>query len=210
MGNQWFDPTFADMDKHPNLQRPEAFSQFTDLMVAHAFFERDPIKKRAWGWKSTLNYLYLRTLSRAYPEMKYVHIIRSPYDLAFGTKFEQMRRYASVVGSSKGFLEWWIRANRRALQAAREVLPIRWHIVFFEDLCEDPFGEVRRLAEFMAIGSEGAQIAKATSLVKDPGTIGRAANRVLTVTGEQARSIYAYGYSRSFKGRDKNHARIPE
>lgn len=205
--NHWFDPRMHAMDREPEaLWRPRLAS-FNALMRSAAFAasRHDPASVRGWGWKSTLNYLFLEQLAKTYRRVRYIHILRNPYDLAYGHIYDQFNRYRSVVGIGGGaaggprwrelWTDWWLRANRRAIAAARKVAPGRNGIVVFEVLCADPRATVERIRDLAGLRSSEDQVARAVALVRTPSTIGRSRGKDLSyLRVDQIDAIRKLGY----------------
>ena len=106
-----------------------------------------------WGWKEPNTHLYLEFLAKQYPGLRYIHTIRHGMDMAFSRTRGQLHQWAPFFDLTvpeaepeipATFLEFWIRANRRALALGEELGPERFHLLNFDRMCTAPREEAAR------------------------------------------------------------------
>lgn len=91
----------------------------------------DPGAYRAWGWKEPNTHIHLEALTRAFPDLKYVLLIRHGLDMAFSPNRSQLRRWGRRSGVATpesdaqvpaAALRYWVRANRQAVDRGERLL----------------------------------------------------------------------------------------
>lgn len=138
-----------------------------------------PTDALGWGWKNPSNHVYLEDLARAYPRLRYIHIIRNGLDLVANPKlFAQLDSWGPLLGvdppadrgldSSRQALRYWIAANRRALALARRLLGDRHLVLRYESICRQPRQAVAEVASFLDISPTPDLEARFASLVERP------------------------------------------
>jgi hypothetical protein len=141
--------------------------------------EDDPQKWRKWGWKSPRSIYLLPFYHAAMPAMQFIHVVRDGRDMAFSTNQHQLRDHGDVVlrdlpantSAPVRAMALWSRINLRAAEFCERVLPERYLVVRFEDLCFEPATIVDKLLRF--VGGEGDAAAIAAREVAPPSSIGR-------------------------------------
>ncbi|MGH8936849.1 MAG: sulfotransferase family protein [Acidimicrobiia bacterium] len=133
-----------------------------------------------WGFKEPNTHVYLDQLARHFPTMRYVHVIRNGLEIATSGNQGQFLTWRSTFGLSLpkdhrdlpgAALEFWAKANRRALALGSERLGDRFLLVRYEGLSREPEKEVRRLLEF-AQPAGGADAGRLAALVRPSGRSG--------------------------------------
>jgi hypothetical protein len=109
-----------------------------------------------WGWKDPRTCLTLPFWQQLLPEMRYVICLRNPVDVA---RSLEHRDCLSAELSFKLWLTYVSTALRHSDGKARLV-------IFYEDLMDDAFRELRRLAEFLG-KAERAKLREAQEAVQD-------------------------------------------
>ena len=159
---------------------------------------------RGWGWKEPNTYLYLNFLGAHYPGLKYIHTIRHGLDMAFSKTLGQLRHWAFFFDLDVPereedippvFLEFWIRANRRALAMGRALGPDRFHLLDFDRMCSDPLAEVEALTRFLGVELSADTAAKLAALPRTPSSRGRYRQHGLDAfTDEQIAAVRELGF----------------
>ncbi len=158
-----------------------ALHEFEKLLIARRSVAAST---RPSGWKVPGTFLWLRELAAFFPELRYVHLIRSGLDMAYSSNQAQVPYWAERLGVDvardeegrilpRVMLEVWLRGNDHTLRTAAEHLPDRMLVVRYEDLCGDPATEIRRLFAFLAMEPSESQIESMAKLVEPPTSIGR-------------------------------------
>jgi hypothetical protein len=130
-----------------------------------------------WGWKEPNTHLFLDQLASAIPGLRYVHVIRNGLDMAFSRNQQQLHNWGRLFGIRVprstaelplASLEYWLRANRRAIALGRQLLDERFLLFNFDEFCADRPGGVRRIASFAGAEPQVGEIDRLASLVKPP------------------------------------------
>jgi len=112
---------------------------------------------RRWGFKLPGSMLMLNVLLDAYPQMKFVHVVRDGRDMALSGNQKMMTHYAALFGIEQEYslersFELWRRMNTWARElytrrmAAGDVLAVQ-----FEALCRNPREQIDRLVAFAGL-----------------------------------------------------------
>ena len=137
-------------------------------------------KYAGWGWKEPNTHIFLPQIATAIPNMKYVHVIRNGLDMAVSKNQQQLRNWGKFIGvaaengisAASRSLEYWIAANRRAIDICEQLFRDRYFIVNYDEFCTDPFEGVERITEFLGVPITANKIGDLARQVS-PRTIGR-------------------------------------
>jgi len=77
-------------------------------------------------------------------------------------------------------LKYWIKANRRVLQAGNEIGPDKFLLVDFDELCSAPESEAQRINSFLEFCPDRATYQKVLSIPHQPRSMGRYKNHDLS------------------------------
>lgn len=166
---------------------------------------------RGWGWKEPNAFIYLESLSRFYPDMKYIHLIRHGLDMAWSNR-HQFRFWASFFGLEQqpGWedyplpvkkLKYWLKANTFAVETGRELLGNRFLALRLDELCHQPEKTIDRLLEFLDTGNDmervesSETIRRLYSIPRVPLSMGRYKQHSLDIfTSEQLDGVRSWGF----------------
>jgi Sulfotransferase family len=158
----------------------------------------------AWGWKEPNSHIYVEHLYRHFNgHLRYLHVIRNGLDMAYSTNQWQVHTWGWLFGidpdatvTVSTALDYWIRANKGAVELASALLGDGFLLVNFDDLCADPAGGVRRIVEFLAIDTSPLLLAQLTGMPKRPASSGRWRRTGLSpFTRQQVSEVTALGFS---------------
>lgn len=133
-----------------------------------------------WGWKLPRSLYALPLIKRHFPKFRFVHMLRDGRDLALSANdFQYRLHHAALTGrdgdSEAMRLQMWAQVNCEAAGwAAANLPPDRYHLLRFEDLCDNPTAELTGLFRWLGIT---AQIAPLAATIKRPPTLGRFAGK---------------------------------
>jgi hypothetical protein len=165
----------------------------------HSDFENHRTSQRNWFWKVPTTFFFLEYLAEYFPRMRYVHVIRHGLDMTFSKNARQVVKWAGFFGIpfappkipkahlrywikvnqrirpelSRARLQYWIRANQYAVAQAERLLPDRYLLLRFDDLCREPDKTLPKLAEFLEVPPPTLDLRKLHRLIKVPSTVGR-------------------------------------
>lgn len=147
--------------------------------LRRAVVETRPTHPGRWGWKEPNTHIALDSLIQVLPKMQYIHVIRNGLDMAFADKQHQPFLWGSALfGMPKKpidprySLEYWCKANRRAIQIGDE-MGDRFFLLNFDDLCASPEQNLTKLLKFLDVNLESDTFDTLVELVQPPDSIGR-------------------------------------
>jgi hypothetical protein len=131
------------------------------------------------GWKVPGTHLWLEELASYFPQLQYVHVIRHGLDMAYSGNQRQLRVWGHLLGLEASFdtdnraapadaLEFWLRANEAAIDRADRLLNGRFFLLRFEELCDRPARELRRLLDFLGIQASDGMLAELAAKIRSP------------------------------------------
>ncbi len=145
---------------------------------AETFLSRVSSRQRGqpYGWKEPNTSVIIDRLLEIHPDLRYIHFIRHPLDMAFSTNQMQLENWGPVLLNRDVALEphqsltYWCAAHRR-MKAVMQRWPERTISVDFDDFCTDPQMQSVRVANFLDAAIPDHLHAKLRDLV-DPGRRG--------------------------------------
>jgi hypothetical protein len=176
-----------------------------DRFIRETFLLRKRLHSaRGWGWKEPISWFYLDHLSDYFSRMRYVHVLRNGYDMIYSEnqlQFQYWRRMLCAAISPdplfrpRDILNFWIKANQRALSMCERRLKGRFLVLKFEELCKNPVQEVARIADFLCVTLSPGKIQDLSLLVKPRLSLNRykAEDRTL-IPDEMIRQVADLGY----------------
>lgn len=150
----------------------------------------DKSKYIGWGWKEPITHIYVEYLREHFKELKFIHVIRNGLDMAYSKNKAQLRSWGWFFGVDipnsakllpKAALEYWIKANLRAIAIGEEMGDEKFLLVNFDNLCVSPESEVKRILSFLQIETSGAEFSSLCMLPKKPKSCGRYKQKDLSI-----------------------------
>jgi len=165
----------------------------------------DEQAERDWGWKEPNTHMYLEHINDYFDGIKYVHVIRHGLDMVFSRNQFQFLSWGELFGLPRSgpaamfpraVLEYWIRANRRAIASGEQFYGDRFMLLRFEDLCASPEEQIGRLAAFLGRRVESTELRRMAAAVHRPKSIMRYKCQELDIfTEEQLAAVEEFGFS---------------
>lgn len=156
-----------------------------EIQMSHDFHKNNE-KHIRWGWKIPGNYFILKYLKTQYQDMKYIHIIRNGFDMAFSKNQNQLFNWGAYYGIDKdkqpipkAAFRFWYAANKTAIAEGKELLKDNFLLIKFEELCLNPEKVISRILDF--INFEKSNLNELLKLVEPPNTINRHKKHDLTI-----------------------------
>jgi sulfotransferase family protein len=157
----------------------------------------------AWGWKEPRSIYLLPFFDSELPGLRFVHVVRDGRDMAFSTNQNQLRKHGSTAlgpdwddapDPVRSIALWsWI--NHRAADYGERELGDRYLRLRFEDLCDRPRYEIRRLLAFLELDGDVDALAREVQ----PPAIGRWRTQPPEVVDELERAaghaLSRFGYA---------------
>jgi hypothetical protein len=147
-----------------------------------------------WGWKEPNSHIYIDYLDKYFERLKFIHVIRHGLDIAYSSNKLQLFNWGpffnvDVPHSAKllpeAALEYWIRANRRAIALGEWLGCDKFLLIDFDKLCSSPRTEIERLITFLELDPRKLDIDSLCSIPKAPGSIGRYKQHDLSVFNQE-------------------------
>jgi hypothetical protein len=134
-------------DRHGPFQPHLAF-----IMAVHGARHDSQVgvSKKYWVDKTPLNECYVARLQAAFPEAKFIHMVRDPRAIFASRK----KLYLDIFGTSSRALRFVYKIGkslRLALQNQAQLGQAAYHIVRYEDVLRDLSGEMASLRTFLGI-----------------------------------------------------------
>jgi hypothetical protein len=134
------------------LQHPQAW-----LMDRAESFLNGGSSKRAgqpWGWKEPNTHIVIDRLFQCESELRYIHFVRHPLDMALSGNQNQLENWGPIVLSRNVAIEprqslaYWCAAHRRVLSFFAR-WPTRTLMVDFDALCANPGPQCVKISDFL-------------------------------------------------------------
>jgi hypothetical protein len=209
--------TNAYMDQTERWNRPAAALEELMLRDLDAVLaEHCPggqARHASWGWKAPRSIYLLPFWRRAFPGMRFLHIVRDGRDIAFSANQNQVRRHGGVLlepgeeGASLPLraMLLWSRLNLLAAQFGERWLGDAYLAMRYEDLCREPRRTIERMLAFLGLEADGARIA--ASEVRPPASLGRwrdqPAALIAAIESAGAAGLRRFGYQASSRAPEK-------
>ena len=125
-------------------------------------------------------HVFLPLLARHLPKMRFVQVVRHGLDMALSGNQKQHRNWGALYdmppfpdkADPRAHLQFWIRANRQSIATGQTRLGDRFHLLRYDDLCDDPGPHITALARFAGLNLPPETLDALTNLVA-PTTHGR-------------------------------------
>lgn len=159
-----------------------------------------------WGWKEPNTHLILDHLARCYPGLRYIHVMRHGFDLAFSENQQQVGIWAplfdlvseasSEAEAARSAYRYWVHANDRTLRIGEALGPERFLRLRLEEICAAPEAAVETIARFIGARLDPALRADLVALPRMPRSVGRYRKKDLSIFSEKDFCALArFGYS---------------
>jgi hypothetical protein len=169
--NRWMKDYLLGLDAEQSREMRRAFERRLRLLI--------PFRSRQWGFKNPRSMFLLPFYHQMFPDLRFIHVIRDGRDMCFGNPFVETPTYWSFVsdeemsslGKAERMMRFWGESNRRVKSYGETNLGDRYLRIRFEDLCNNPEPETKRIVEF--IGRPLDTVPALARLVQKPKSIGR-------------------------------------
>jgi hypothetical protein len=178
------------------------------MKVLKARSENDPndFNPNRWGWKEPNSFIFLDQLSRFYPGMKFIFIIRHGLDMAYAARNQYLYWWSFLgLGPEEAFetepvpllkLKYWIAANRFALKHGPRLLGDRFLVINFDDLCLHPCETVDKLLAFLNLDESLEMRSKLYMTPKIPNSAGRYKTQDINIfSTQQLEAVKEFGFT---------------
>jgi Sulfotransferase family len=134
-----------------------------------------------WGWKEPNTHIFLPQVASVIDGLKYIHVIRNGLDMAFSRNQDQAKNWGRTLGqpidenripSPSETLDFWITANRRAIEIGRRQLQKRFLLLNYDHLCQYPEQAIFELTDFLGVSVSERKVQLIKQMIT-PKSIGR-------------------------------------
>jgi hypothetical protein len=149
---------------------------------------------RIWGWKEPNTHIYLKHITNYFDDLKYIHVIRHGLDMAFSRNQNQLYNWGKVYGiklpKNKKLvpvaqLEYWIKSTKTAIKIGEEELENSFYLLNYDDFCNNPKDNIKRLLYFLDIGVDKEIFNKLLKIPQITPTQGRWKLHDLSIFGKK-------------------------
>lgn len=162
-----------------------------------------------WAWKEPNTHVFLPWLNQFSPDLKYLHVVRNGFDMAFSQNQNQLNAWGPYFGVSNvpaspiesRSLDFWIAANKRAIEFG-ETMGERFKLLRYEDLVNEPSRIVPEIMAFAGITIDPSIVNKTVKSIA-PSSVGRHRSRHSAIfTEDQIQRVTNLGYQARFSDMD--------
>ena len=142
--------------------------------------------KHEYAFKEPNSIHFLEEYLNAFPNSKYVYVMRHGLDMAFSSNKEQLANFGNLYGlennvgksndnseiANKLQLNYWILITKKVHQL-KEKYKGRIHIINHSSLCENQFLEINKLINFLNLNVSESEINRLSTIPNMPSSSGR-------------------------------------
>lgn len=157
-----------------------------------------------WGWKEPNTHIFIKYLAGYFDNLKYIHVIRNGLDMAYSDNQNQLKNWGEMFEVKfpekqkdvpKALLEYWIKANNKAIGEAQNILKDNFYVIRFDELCINPKKEIDGLLDFLNIDKKDIDLYKLYSLPRIPKSFERYKSYNLSIfSDEQINAVKELGF----------------
>jgi hypothetical protein len=135
-----------------------------------------------WGWKEPNTHIYMDYLNDYYDDLRFIHVIRHGLDMAYSKNTNQLSLWGPYFGVEipysrrlrpKAALQFWIRANQRAVALGEQMGPRRFLLINYDRLCSMPRTSIEELVAFLGLEVSNLDIDSLSKIPQVPKSAGR-------------------------------------
>lgn len=144
-----------------------------------------------WGWKAPNSHVMMYRLHKAYPNMKYIMVIRNGLDMAFSDNKNQLELWGPVLFSPEELsqpgwsssprlsLKYWRIVHERVLEEGSK-MGKQFFLLNYDTLCENPDKVIKDMLSFLDCPFDNELLQSLSSLIHKSEGIGRFRNEDMT------------------------------
>ncbi len=147
-----------------------AMAQWASSFEAYG---RSGVLHEKWAWKVPYTHTVIDRLFRVEPSLRYVHITRNPYDIAFGRNMNQLKTWGpvflnhNVKPEPRDALSFWCAVHKRMV-GLKEQFPHRIWLLDYDLLLRDPHPALSGLTDFIGEHVSGQAISGLAMEIETP------------------------------------------
>lgn len=157
-----------------------------------------------WGWKEPNSHIFLEFLKDYFNNLKYIHVIRHGLDMAYSPNQTQLHIWGDYLGVKiskspeflpKASLDYWIKANVRAISSGKRILGQSFLLLNFDELCSSPQKELEKLLSFLNLDVPLADMPHLLDLPRMPSSMGRYKGHDLSIFSDDSiNAVHELGF----------------
>jgi len=131
-----------------------------------------------WGWKEPNTHIVLDRLIKHFPDMKYIHLVRSGLDMAHSGNQNQLEFWGRhFIGEQFDIspyysLKYWCLIHRRVLEIGKS-MGAGFLFLNYDNFCSNPEDGIAVLCRFLGLADGDIPKERLRRLVSPPGSVGR-------------------------------------
>ena len=171
------DLTPQERDKVAELAQIQRLHHDGDWLRERArSFVRQETSRRLdqpWAWKEPNTHIVIDRILPVRPELKYIHTLRHPMYMSQSKNQRQLENWAPIFFSRnfrmepRWSLKYWCAAHRRMAELTK-IWPDRIINVDFDELCESPEREYKRIAGFLDMEFDPGRYQAFARMIRKP------------------------------------------
>jgi len=170
--NRWVKPyVYGELDREGQREMVDAFRRRLRLLF--------PIRSRPWAFKNPRSMLVLPILHEAFPDMRFVHVVRDGRDIALGNPFVANNQYVDAylrvdergLSPEEKMILFWGRSNEKAMKYGAQRMGASYLLMRWEELCRRPQAMATEVIRFS--NGDVRRATSAATLINVPSSIGR-------------------------------------
>lgn len=131
-----------------------------------------------WGWKHPRNLFIVPLLNSVFDDCYFVLVLRDGRDMALASNKGDVRAFYQYLVKPEApddvdCTSFWSRVNSQVAGWCEDNLGKRFVCSRFEDLCADPYAEVKRIADIVGLELHSSMAQKCAEHVHKPLSLGR-------------------------------------
>ena len=163
------------------------------------------ISRDIWGWKEPNTQIFVSEILNLFPNLKYIHILRSGLDMAFSNNKQQLKnwgwKYQIYLNGNETQnelavkqLDYWIESTKDVI-AKSKGFENRFLMVRHSEFCQSPQKEIDRLLQFCEITVPSVKLKELYEIPSIPSSANRYKNYDLTIfSQEQIQFVQEMGF----------------
>lgn len=180
--------------------------EWTSRRIYNMIFSKkiDISKFTGWGWKEPNTHIYIEYLANYFDNLKYIHVIRNGLDMAYSENKNQLINWGEMFEVKfpqkqeeipKALLDYWIKANNKAIFDGKNILKNNFYLISFDELCINPQREINKLLGFLNVNKNDIDLDKLYNLPKIPKSFERYKKFDLRIfSHEQIKAVNELGF----------------
>lgn len=191
-------------DTYANNEIKNYFSSWRNFVENIVFSQKPSMYDFAgWGWKEPNSHIFLKDLVKYYSDMRYIHVIRHGIDMAYSKNQNQVKLWGTIYGVERSderhdpvsSFRYWLKANQKAIYLGKKILADRFLIIKYEDLCNSPRKEIKRVIAFLQLSLSNETLDRVAKIPSPPSSTGRYKEHDTSwMTDDDIKSLTMIGY----------------